>query len=63
MERFVIPLPDRRTQGEIADAISTIEQKHDSINASKIPLVTSSVPCSTLGWILVLRCTKLRCYS
>jgi type I restriction enzyme S subunit len=29
IERFVIPLPDKRTQREIADAISTVEQKNE----------------------------------
>lgn len=29
IERFIIPLPDKRTQEEIADAISTVEQKND----------------------------------
>lgn len=29
IEQFVIPLPDKRTQEEIADAISTVERKHE----------------------------------
>ena len=29
IERFVIPLPDKRIQEEIADAISTVERKHE----------------------------------
>jgi type I restriction enzyme S subunit len=29
IERFLIPLPDKETQGEIADAIATVERKHE----------------------------------